>query len=185
MHELSKQQGIAIRSLLVAAIGSSIAIWDIAFWLGVHGTIFYSKIVTLWIASTVVLLAALILPKRDRFLNRWGIMTLASPSVWFLINALTPADNLHWVELLIWGLALISFVIAIPYIFYILFELVETDYWALSPQYRNRLIFIVVIIAALGFVVGLNHTAFISCEQFTIAGDFAPADCASWSIFGP
>ena len=93
-----------------------------------------------------------------------------------------PLNGLFWVtfgKLRI--IALSIFVIAIPYILYLLFELVENDFFNLSAYHRNRLITIVAFVAIMGYAVGTFHPYFVSCEQFTVAGDQAPADCESWN----
>jgi len=171
---------IELRTLLVTAIGISIQVWDIAFWLGVHGTIFYHKFFTLWVAATVVLLVALLVPHRDRFLNLRGILALLTPTLWFIINAYSPTVSWTWYDELVWILALGIFALTIPYILYILFELVETDILTLSAAYRNRLIVIVLLIALIGYLVGLYHPFFVSCQQFIIAGDVSPSNCVKW-----
>ncbi|MEM7801608.1 MAG: hypothetical protein AAF633_20600 [Chloroflexota bacterium] len=181
MQDVDESTAIALRTLLITAIGTSISVWDIAFWLGVHGTIFYNKIFVLWVSSIAVLLVALFVPKGDRFTTKWGILALTMPTIWFVINALIPVVTQSWIDLLVWFLALAAFVLTIPFILYILFQLVESDAWDLSPAYRNRLIAIVAIVAILGYLVGSNHTYFVSCEQFNVAGDFSPANCESWS----
>lgn len=180
MIDVDEKTGIELRTLLVTAVGASVAIWDIAFWLGAHGTIFYSKIFTLWASATAILLVALFVPRRDRFLNKWGIFALLTPTIWFGINALSPTVTWDFYDQLVWLLALGTFVVTIPYILYILFQLVETDALNLSPAYRNRLILIILIIALIALFVGANHQYFVSCQQFTIAGDAAPADCVEW-----
>ncbi len=180
MQEVNESTGVELRTLLVTAIGASVAVWDVAFWLGVHGTIFYNKLFTLWVSATAILLIALIVPKRDRFLNRWGIFALSTPTIWFFVNSATSAVNPSWIDELTWLLALATFALTIPYILYILFQLVETDALELSSAYRNRLIAVVFIIALLGYFVGSNHPYFVSCDQFNIAGDSAPDNCANW-----
>ena len=180
MLEIEESTGVQLRTLIVTAVGSSIATWDIAFWLGVSGTIFYSKLFTLWVSATAILLVALFVPKRDRFLNRWGIFALSTPTLWFIINALTSFVNPSWFDVLTWFIALGVFVLTIPYILYILFRLVDNDALSLTPSYRNRLIGVVLIIAIMGYLVGSLHPWFVSCDQFTTAGDLAPANCENW-----
>lgn len=182
VRDVSIETGIELRTMIVAAIGGAVTVWDIAFWLGVHGTIFYGKIFTLWASATAVLLVALLAPKEDRFLNSWGIIALLSPTIWFVVNALTPLVDPTWFDTLVWLFSLANFIFTIPYILYILAQLVESDAIELSPAYRNRLIGIMFIIASIGFLVGSNHQSFVSCEQFAIAGDTAPADCENWQL---
>lgn len=182
LREIDKETGVELRTLIVTAIGASVAVWDIAFWLGVQGHIFYSKLFSLWVSATVVLLVALLVPKHDRFLSRWGIFALTTPTIWFVINSMISVVSPTWIDELAWFVALLVFVFTIPYILYILFQLVETDALQLSSAYRNRLIGIVLVIAIMGYLVGSNHVYFVSCEQFSLSGDNVPADCADWEL---
>ena len=180
MIEVNNKTAVQLRTLIVTAVGASVPVWDVAFWLGVHDTIFYSKLFTLWISASAILLVALFVPRSDRFLNRWGMLALASPTIWFVVNALTPTVEFTWFDGLVWVMALAVFVVTIPYILYILFQLVETDALSLTPAYRNRLIAVVLIVAIAGTFVGSNHQFFVSCEQFNLAGDAAPENCNKW-----
>lgn len=169
-----------LRTLIVSALGIAITTWDIAFNLGVHGDIFYSKLQTLWVASSVILLAVVLTGKTAKLLTRWGIVALLSPTIWFAFNALTPQVDVRWYEEFIWLIALGVFVVAIPYILYILLQLTASDAVLLSAEYRNRLITIVLLVALVGYGVGRFNEYFVSCEQFHTAGDAIPLDCANW-----
>lgn len=176
----SASKNVDMRTLVVSAIGLSAGVWDIAFNLGVHNTIFYSKLQTLWVASTVVLFCVTIAGREDHNVSRWGQLALLSPTIWFVVNAFTPQVNVTWYDELTWLLALGIFVVAIPYILFILVDLVETDLMSLSPKNRTVLMGVVLAVAIIGYLVGSANQYFVSCEQFTLAGDTAPADCASW-----
>ncbi|MEM7118126.1 MAG: hypothetical protein AAF614_37190 [Chloroflexota bacterium] len=182
MLPVDKSTGIELRTLIVTAIGLSLATWDIAFWLGAMGVIFYNKMFALWVASIAILLIALVGPKHDRFLNQYGIFALLTPTIWFVVNSRTATLNASGFDELVWVIALAVFVITIPYILYILFQLVESDALELSSAYRNRLILVVATVALMGYLVGTYHPYFVSCEQFTIAGDAVPTNCESWQI---
>ncbi len=169
-----------IRTLIVSAMGLAISVWDIAFNLGVHGTIFYSKLQMLWVASTVVLLCVLMADDDVHKVSGFGVFALLTPTIWFVLNALTPTVNVTWFDELMWIIALGIFVIAIPYILYIIFDLVDNDFFSLSAYHRKRLIFMVIFVAIVGYFVGVNHQYFVSCEQFRAAGDEPPSNCLSW-----
>ena len=103
--ESRRKDLIELRTLIVSALGLSITTWDIAFNLGVHGTIFYSKLQTLWVASTVVLLCVLLAGKGIHTVGLFGTFALLSPTIWFGLNALVPAVNLTWFDQLMWIIA--------------------------------------------------------------------------------
>lgn len=180
MADANSSQSAELRTLLVTAITIGVVLWDIAFWLGVYGTIFYSKLQTLWVAATVVLLVEIMTPRRDQLVRGWGLVALLAPTIWFAANALISEVYVSWFDDLVWFAALLSFAFAIPYILYILFELMEWEAVQLSTRYRNCLIFILLIVSLAGYGVGTNHFYFVSCEQFKLAGDNVPESCGEW-----
>lgn len=173
-------EDIELRTLIVSALGLSIPIWNIAFNLGVHGTIFYDRLQALWVAATVVLLAVVLTGKRGVIFGRYGTLALLSPTFWFIFNALTPQVDITWYEELVWFIALTMFAVTIPYILYVIFQLIETDAISLPPRYRNYLTTIVIFVALAGLTVGMLNSYFVSCDQFRVAGDAVPADCGEW-----
>ncbi len=175
----SRNNPMQVRTLIVTALGLSIFIWEIAFNLGVHGVIFYYHLHMLWVAASVVLLCVLMGDVGIHNMGRWGVFALASPTIWFILNALTPSIEISWFNEMLWVVALAVFVIATPYILYVVFELVENDFFSLSVYHRQRLIMIVMIVAATGYAVGELHEWFVTCEQFEVAGEFIPENCYS------
>ena len=169
---------VELRTLLVSALGTSLAAWDIAFNFAIHGAVFYDKLMAVWVIATVILLAIMLSDQRS-VLGRWGVVMLLLPTGWFIFFALSPAIATAWYAGLAWVVAMVIFIAAIGYILSILAWLLDNDGVTLSAAYRNRLIAIVLFVSMVGYLVGSNHLYFVSCKQFQLAGDSVPADCAS------
>ena len=166
-----------LRTLIVSALGLTLSAWDIAFNLGVHGTIFYNKLQTLWVAATVVLLCVFLAGKAVHGVSRIGMLALFSPTVWLILNVFASQFSLTWLNEILLLSGLIIYAVSIPYILYVLFELAQSDFFRLTPYHRDRLIGIVLFITVLGYLMGVFNQYFVSCEQFEIAGDQPPAEC--------
>ena len=81
---------VELRTLLVSALGTSLAAWDIAFNFAIYGGVFYDKLMAVWVVATVILLAMLLSGQRT-VLGHWGILMLLLPTGWFMFIALSPA----------------------------------------------------------------------------------------------
>ncbi|MEM7110935.1 MAG: hypothetical protein AAF614_00780 [Chloroflexota bacterium] len=169
---------VELRTLLVSALGTSLAAWEIAFNFAIHGTVFYDKLMAVWVIATVILLAMLLSGQRS-VLGRWGIVMLLLPTGWFIFFALSPTFATASYAGLFWTAAIVIFIAAIGYILSILAWLLDNDGIMLSSAYRNRLATIVLFVAIIGYLVGTYHQNFVTCTQFQIAGDSVPTDCAS------
>ena len=174
---------IELRTLLVSALGTSLAAWDIAFNFAIHGGVFYDKLMAVWVIATVILLAMLLSGQRE-ILGRWGVLMLLLPTGWFIFMALSPTFAAASYAWLLWTVAGVIFIVAIGYILTILAWLIGDEAVTRSPAYRNRLIAIVLFVSIAGYLVGKNHQYFVFCNQFQLAGDSVPADCATDEFWG-
>ena len=173
----SKNQ-IELRTLLVSALGTSLAAWDIAFNFAIYGGIFYDKLMAVWVIATVILLAMLLSDQRS-VLGRWGIGMLLVPTGWFIFFALSPSFGDAWYANILWVVAMVMFIAAIGYILSVLAWMLDDSGVTRSAEYRNRLIIIVLTVTLAGYLAGRNHQYFVFCEQFRIAGDVVPDDCTA------
>jgi len=167
---------VELRTLLVSALGTSLAAWDIAFNFAIHGTVFYDRLMAIWVIATVILLAMLLSGQRS-VLGRQGIMMLLIPTGWFIFFALSPNFATAPYAAALWIAAMVLFIASIGYILSVLAWMLDDHGVTLSADYRNRLLAIVLIITMAGYLTGRNHRYFVSCTQFQIAGDVVPDDC--------
>lgn len=169
---------VELRTLLVSALGTSLATWEIAFNFAIHGTVFYDKLMAVWVIASVILLGLFLSGQRE-VLGRWGTLALLLPTGWFIFFALSPFFANAAYAGLMWTVAIVIFIVAIGYILFVLAWLLDHEGVTMTAAYRNRLIVIVLFVAIVGYLVGSNHRYFVTCTQFQVAGDLVPADCGS------
>lgn len=165
----------------LSAIGMSIAVWDVTFFLGVFDTIFFDKIFAIWVASTAALFASVFMPPPDVDLPiSWtGRFVLILPTVWILASLIdnvgfseAMADSLtFWISILI-GL------LTLPYMLYVAVLMVTPDLVSLRNKALVVALFgIVIFIGAMGFAVGRNNHLFLTCHDFQVSGNDLPEHC--------
>ena len=168
---------------VLSAVALSAGIFTIAFWYGVFETIFFEHLFYVWVASTVALVASLILPPVDAlpaFVSWRGRFMLILPTLWLLFEAtadstvsLSVAD-----EWILWGLSAAVVIITLPYLLYVLVLIAVPDIDQLrTPILRYALVAIVAAIAIAGVVIGQNHPLFLTCRDFQVAGSDVPGNC--------
>lgn len=172
-----------MRTFVLSAIAMSVATWDIAFFLGVFGTIFFEKVFAIWAAATAALLASFLLPglKRKSGIGWKGRIVLAVPSMWLLVGL---ADNVGIQTVMhsqvLFALAIATGVIALPYMLYIAILMVTPDLLQVrSPRRVVGLVGIVFTVAALSFAAGRGNHLFLTCQDFEVSGNDLPAHCMS------
>jgi len=126
----------------------------------------------------------MLLTGQKEVLGRRGIFMLLLPTGWFIFVVLSPNFDTIRFAGLIWTAAMVIFFVAIGYILSILAWLLDDDGVMHSAAYRDRLIVIVLFVTIAGYLVGKNHQHFVFCQQFQVAGDAVPADCASSEFWG-
>ncbi len=164
----------------VALVTIALTTWPIAFNLGAYGAVFYQDVFQVVVVSTVgFALAILRPPYRGRTL--WFTrIALAAPLAWLLLAVIlfdslgAATDNPAFGVL-----GLLIAVVSVPTVLRLLVDMFATDLTTVTD--RTMLvagIAVIVFIAVLGFVVGRNHQAFLTCDDFKIAGSDQPENCA-------
>lgn len=135
------------RRFVVATVGACIAVWGVAFELGVWGEIFYSRLFNIWVISLAVLLAILFLPEAKAPVNWLGKLALAFPTVWLILTFLNDQVlNLTmgaWVGFLF---GLVISVLCLPYFIYVLITLLDQDALSLGRELLTLMVVIVIIV---------------------------------------
>lgn len=171
------------KAFVLSAIALSASLFDITFWFGVFGTVFFEHLFFVWVASTVALIASLFVPPIDALpaIVSWrGRIILLVPTLWLILEAmsnLTP--TLHAaIGPLDWLIAVIAVGVSLPYLIYILVLVIVPDIDRLQhPKLRAALVSIAAMIAVCGFSIGQNHFVFLTCNDFKVAGDDIPDNC--------
>lgn len=170
----------SVRTFVLTAIALSLVAWDISFHLGVYKTIFYSKLFVIWVICTVILMANYCLPNKHRYLDSWGIVAMLSPTLWSVLIFWSLTFGLSgWFSNLIFWVSLLVFSVCLPYGAYIVVCFMQAEAFRLKPRSLiAALAAITVTIGALGFTIGSNHQYFVSCQEFSVAGDSVPENCS-------
>ncbi|MEV0806271.1 hypothetical protein [Micromonospora sp. NPDC050200] len=69
--------------------------------------------------------------------------------------------------------------LTLPVIFWVIARLLAPRYFALPGQrLKVGAAATVTVVALTGYLVGRNNDHFLTCEEFTVAGEHRPANCA-------
>lgn len=164
-------------SFIVAALACAMVVTPIAFNLGAHHTIFYQNLLLIWMASIVALLASVFVGKTsdgERYFTWWGAVLLGMPTAWFFSLGMGLQDT-SWVSIL---MVTFSVLVSFPYILWVTMTAAIPDTLKVrSPRLIIGFLVIILCVAALSYTTGYYHPLIMSCSDFTVSGDFAPANC--------
>jgi hypothetical protein len=160
----------------VAAVAASLVVWWPAFTLGTYGVVFFQQTLSLWAASTAVFLVSLMAGRRDRV--SWPRrLTLLLPSLWLLVAIVVPpgADTTTSRALFLMSVALT--LVGIPYLAALLLRVSIAGYEQLPSRRRLVAAAVVAAVAIGAFVLGQINNRFLTCNDFTVSGNYAPPGC--------
>ena len=166
--------------LALAAVTLGLLTWPIAFNLGAYGEIFFENIFQVVVASSILFVIVVI---NDVYAAPWKWIVraaLAAPLLWFLSAAYVTGSTTEALDrpLFVVWLVMIG-IVSVPLTLRLLIdmsmpELTHTGSWRVTAS----VVALVVVVAAIGFVVGRDHPRFLNCRDFTVAGAAAPENCA-------
>ena len=91
------------------------------------------------------------------------------------IEAYRPDSPGTW---LLWVVTLASAFLTLPYVLYVIIVAVVPDIDRLThTKLRVALLGILLVTAIAGFVIGKNHSLFLTCEDFKVGGHDIPRNC--------
>jgi hypothetical protein len=166
-----------LRAFFATTIGASLLVWDLAFSLGAYHTVFYYRLFQILVASTVLLVGAVVL-HRDVKARPWMLALLAIPFLWLISRVVAPfgrgSDANHVVDLVLIGLTLAS----VPFTLWAVARILSPDYFELpAPRLKTAAVAIIVLVGVTGFLVGQFNYDFTTCHDYVIAGDDEPSNC--------
>lgn len=169
------------RMFIILAITAAISGWNLVFKFGVSGQIPFDTLLTIWAGSTAALLASLFWPHENSILNWWNRLTLLTPSLWFAVSWMKiNMVNFSQANELAFLISLVVLFICVPYTVILLLTLTNREAFEIkSPKLRVGLAAVLLVIYGIAWLTGRNHTAFITCEDFDLSGDFTPANFVS------
>lgn len=178
------------RGFMVAAITVALLAFDLAFDLAVWGDLFFRNYMTIWVVALAILLASAALPERRRPLGCGGMAVLALPSLYFpaavvttWVHATPMQDTVvallgMFIVVLVSGLLALSTLISLPFVMLTLARVLDPSIISVpTVKMRVALALLALIMAVAGGGLGLAHPYWLTCEDFAIAGNAAPADC--------
>jgi hypothetical protein len=123
-------------------------------------------------------------------LHRWVLAAFAPPILLILLRLLVPVDPgvapvgsrvaaeagpaVRVVE----GILVVATILTSPVVLWVVARLLAPDYFILpGRRVKIALLVIVATVALIGYLVGRYNYHFLTCEEFLVAGDNAPANC--------
>ena len=166
------------RKFFITTVGACVAVWGVAFELGVWSEIFYSRLFNIWVISLAVWLAIIFLPEAKAPVNWVGKLALAFPTIWliltFLNDQVLEVTDAAWIGFVS---GLVISVLCLPYFIYVLVTLLDQDALSMDRGLLKLMIVIVIIVGVAGYVIGKNNRFFMTCHDFAIHGDYVPDNC--------
>ena len=164
----------------VATVTISLVSWRIAFNLGAYGEVFYDDVLAFVVASTVGLAISVVASPYARDRQLFTSVALAAPAVWFVLAVLLFDSTAAAASRPVFGfIGLAIVLVSVPVGVKLLVDLFAPD--LVSVRERGLFAYglaIIVIVAAVGYVVGANNDAFLTCDDFKVAGADQPSNCA-------
>ncbi|WP_108816860.1 hypothetical protein [Loktanella sp. Alg231-35] len=165
-------------AFFVVTIALALGSWPVSFALGAYGEVFYTSVLTIWVASLAALFAGAVIGKTtegEAYFTWWGLLLLLIPTL-SLSSGYWSQSAPVIASLAEWGILL-----SLPYIAYILLTVSTQEAFDIQDK---RLIFWVVVgflgLNTLSYAAGVFNYTFLTCDDFIVAGDQAPNNC--WSL---
>ena len=172
----------ADRATVLIAITTSSVAFIVAFNFGAFDTVFFNRIFTVWVISTVVLVASFVTSVGPK---TWmGRLALLLPSLWIVLQSLTVTglvsindDVINWFAAAATGLAL-------PFLAYALVGAVNPAYLDLPTRNKRIIIISVLVFAGIGAAMGVRNDLILTCEELKVAR-VVPSDASMVMAMSP
>lgn len=165
------------RVAVTAATGAAIGWWP-AFTFGVYGVVFFEEQFTLWaVATTVFLIASF--AEGPRAWRRPALWSLLLPSVWMLMAWLLPVGGSTTPYRVLFWFGVILTILGIPAMAVLMVRLLLPGADRLRGRSTAAAMGAVLVVMGASYFLGTQHPRLLTCEDFTISGNFAPDGCSS------
>jgi hypothetical protein len=165
------------RRLTAAAVAGAALGWWPAFTMGVYGVIFFEQHLALWAVATTAFFS-LGYARGVRVWLRPAVLALLLPSVWMLLAWLLPVGGTTGIYQLLFWLGVVITVLGLPALAAFMVRLVIPTAERLRGSERWAAIGVVALVMLASFVVGTQHPRMLTCDDFTVSGNFAPPGCS-------
>lgn len=161
----------------VIMVGMAVVVWWPAFTLGAWGEIFFDDILALWAASTAAFVFVLV-EHRPVGVRLARAFVLLLPSLWLVLNFVVDDQTEDLGVVLLDLSAFAAILVGIPFTLWVLARIVWPDFSEETPRRMKWIITgVVAAVVAVSFLLGLNQSKFLSCEDFAISGNSQPPGC--------
>lgn len=151
--------------------------WWPAFTLGAWGEIFFDDILALWAASSAAFVFVLV-ERRPVGARLARAFVLLLPTAWLVLNFVAEDDTADLTVAIVDLAALAAVIVGIPFTLVVLVRIVWPDFGERTSRRSKWIINLVVgVVVVASFVLGLNQSHFLTCEDFAISGNSRPPGC--------
>jgi hypothetical protein len=165
------------RRLAAAAIAGAALGWWPAFTLGVYGVIFFEQILALWAGATSAFLA-LGFARGFGVWRRPQVLALLLPSLWLLLAWILPVGGTSGIYQVLFWLGAVITMLGIPALAAFMVRVLIPTAERLRGREKSAAIGLVAFVMLASFLIGTQHPRMLTCEDFTISGNYAPEDCS-------
>lgn len=166
------------RRAAAAAVAAAGIGWWPAFTLGVYGVIFFEQHVALWAVSTTAFLA-LGLARGVHVWRRLRVLVLLLPSLWLVLALLLPVGGTSPAYQALYWLGVVVTTMGMPALGAFLVRLLIPEAGRLRGREALAVTGVVLAVMLASYGLGAQHPRFLTCEDFTISGNFAPEGCSA------
>jgi hypothetical protein len=166
----------ARRIAAVVVAGATLGSWP-AFTLGAYGVVFFEQHLALWAAAVSAFLA-LGLSRGPHVWRQPRVLALLLPTLWIVLAWILPVGGTSGIYQFLFWLGVVITVLGLPAFAAFLVRLLIPTAERLRGRERLTAIAVVGAVMLGSFVLGAQHPRILTCEDFTISGNYAPEDCS-------
>lgn len=164
------------RQVAATTVAAALIGWWPAFTLGVYGVVFFEQIFAVWVASTTVFLVVLMSqPARVRRQPAW--LALLVPSLWMSLALALPPGGVTAFHRALFFFGVLVTIVGFPAFAALLVRILLPGARRLRGHDAQIAYSVVLFVMAASFLLGRAHPQVLTCDDFTISGNFAPPGC--------
>ena len=167
----------ARRVVAAGLAGAALGSWP-AFTLGVYGVVFFEQHLALWAAATSAFLA-LGYSRGPRVWRRPVVLALLLPTLWIVLAWILPVGGSSGIYQAMFWLGVVITILGLPALAAFLVRLVIPNAERLQGRERLAVAGVVATVMLTSFLIGTQHPRILTCEDFSISGNYAPDGCSS------
>ncbi len=169
-----------VRAFILITVAIAYPAWELGFEIGAFGRLFYEKVFVAWSISTALFVVLVIMPK-EKFTVPWlAWAATAVPSLWLMLAlGVHAAPEVRLLGHALTVIGFIAYLACFPYVIYMAVSIAYPDLLTITRRGPRIAVGGMVLgLVVLGFIAGRHHPQFLTCEDFTISGNYVPADCS-------